>query len=377
VEDVVVDAREQGETVEGAAPRDGDGALAALAEASRALVEAPTLAAALDSVVAAAARATDSDLALARVLDGDGTAASVRAVHSSSAALAAELEASRLPAGGLPHEERDETGGLAELVRETARRVAAEAVLQIPVTVGDRMLGTLELYRARGPFSPEERVLARLAAAQVGAALRTLGPRAGGEKDGARERSLALAGEALAAGFDEGRTADEVVRLAAEAMGARRCTLWRRGRAGLEAAASLGPPLDRLALRRARRLAEDALAVRDPVSLEPAGADGEVVATIQLGHPVNSALQLGFVDDGAPGAADVGALATFGVRAAHALRSGARAHAAALELERTRAVMAIVTEANAQLSLPHTLATVVDRVAELLGVDRVAVYLRD
>jgi serine phosphatase RsbU (regulator of sigma subunit) len=364
VEDVVVDAREQGETAEGAAPRDGDGALAALVEASRA-------------VVAAAARATDSDLALARVLDGDGTAASVRAVHSSSAALSAELEASRLPADELPHEERDEGGALADLVRATARRAAADSVLQIPVTIGARTLGTLELYRARAPFSPEERVLARFAAAQVGAALRTLGPPAGGEKDGVRERSLTLAGEALAAGFDEGRTADEVVRLAAEATGARRCTLWRRGRTGVEAAASFGPPLDRLALRRARRLAEDALAVRDPVSLAPAGAAGEAVATIQLGHPVNSALQLGFGEDGAPSPADVGALATFGVRAAHALRAGARARSNALELERTRAVMAIVTEANAQLSLSHTLATVVDRVAELLGVDRVAVYLRD
>src|SRR5918999_1023281 len=277
-----IDVPEQGETVEGAAPRDGDGALAALAEASRALVEASTLAAALDAVVAAAARATDCDLALARVLDGDGTAASVRAVHSTSSALAAELEASHLPVGELPHEERDEGGALAELVRATARRAAADSVLQIPVKVGDRTLGTLELYGARGPFSPEERVLARLAAAQVGAALRTLGPRAGGETDGARERSLTLAGEALAAGFDEGRTADEVVRLAAEATGARRSTLWRRGRAGLEAAASFGPPPDRLALRRARRLAEDALAVRQPVSLPPAGADGDALATIQL-----------------------------------------------------------------------------------------------
>ena len=374
---MVIDVREQGETVEGVAPRDGDGALAALAEASRALVEASTLAAALDAVVAAAARATDCDLALARVLDGDGTAASVRAVHSSSAALAAELEASRLPAEELPDEERDEGGALAGLVRATARRAASGSVLQLPVTIGARTVGTLELYRARAPFSPEERVLARLATAQVGAALRTLGPPRTGEKNGGRARSLALAGEALAAGFDEGRTADEVVRLAAEATGARRCTLWRRAQAGLEPVASFGPALDRLGLRRARRLAEDALAVRDPVSLAPPDAGGEAVATIQLGHPVTSALQLGFGDDEAPAPADVGPLATFGVRAAHALRAGARARSNALELERTRAVLAIVTEANAQLSLSHTLATVVDRVAELLGVDRVAVYLRD
>jgi serine phosphatase RsbU (regulator of sigma subunit) len=377
VEDVAVEAREgRSGTAEAAAP-DG-GALAALAEASRALVEAPTLAVALDAVVAAAARATDADLALARVIDGDGAAASVRAVHSSSAALAAEVEASRVPADELPREERDEDGALGEVVRETARRAGADAVLQVPLTIGQRALGTLELFRAGSPFSSGERVLARLAAAQAGVALRTFGPPgAGGEAGGGVGRVLALVGEALAAGLDAGRTDDEVVRLAAEATGAHRCILWRRGSAGLEPAASFGPALDRLGLRRARRLAEDALAVRDPVTIAPADAAGEATATIQLGHPVTSALQLGFGEERAPTASDLGPLATFGVRAAHALRAGARARSIALELDRTRAVMGIVTEASAQLSLSHTLATVVDRVAELLGVERVAVYLRD
>jgi serine phosphatase RsbU (regulator of sigma subunit) len=101
------------------------------------------------------------------------------------------------------------------------------------------------------------------------------------------------------------------------------------------------------------------------------------VASIQLGHPVDSALQLFLAEAGNAVQADLASLATFGVRAAHALRAGARARSATLELERTRSLITIVAEANAQLSLAHTLATVVDRVAELLVVERVAIYLRD
>jgi serine phosphatase RsbU (regulator of sigma subunit) len=68
-------------------------------------------------------------------------------------------------------------------------------------------------------------------------------------------------------------------------------------------------------------------------------------------------------------------LSTFGVRAAHAVRAGARARALAVELERTRALLAVVGQATAELSLAHTLETAVERVADLYGTDRVAVYL--
>ena len=354
-----------------------DGRLVALAEASRAVAEAPTLAAELDAVVSAAARATDADLALARALEPDGLSASVRVVHARSAALAAELEGSRLVAGELVSTERDETDDLPEAVSAAAQRAGAEAVLQLPVVVRGRVLGTLELFRAGGPFSADERVFGRLAAAQVGAVLRTLGLAGAGTNGAARGRALTLAGEALAAGFDEGRTAEEVVRLAAEATGARKAVLWRSGAEGvLEPTIAFGPLLDGAALERARDLAGDALGAREPVALSPAGEEGEAVATIQLGHPVDGALQLSFGED-VEAEVDLFSLATFGVRASHALRAGARARAIALELERTRSLMTIVAEANAQLSLAHTLATVVDRVAELLAVERVAVYLRE
>ncbi|MGH3071705.1 MAG: SpoIIE family protein phosphatase, partial [Gaiellaceae bacterium] len=50
---------------------------------------------------------------------------------------------------------------------------------------------------------------------------------------------------------------------------------------------------------------------------------------------------------------------------------------AGLELERSRALLAVVGEAIAHLSLSHTLDTATERVAALLGSDRVAVYLSD
>jgi serine phosphatase RsbU (regulator of sigma subunit) len=355
-----------------------DTPLAALAEASRAVVQAPTLAAALDAVVAAAARATGAELALARALDPDGASASVRAVYARSAALAAELEGSRIAAAELPPEERDEASELPAAVRAAAARAGAEAVLQLPVLARAAAVGTLELFRSSGRFTREERVLARLAAAQVGAALRTQGA-AGPDANGAvaRGRALTLAGEALAAAFDDARTADEVVRLAGEATGARRALLWRGVSGRLEPAVTFGPRLEGQELERARDLAEHALEARRPVELDAPGEGRDTVATIQLGQPVDAALQLFFGEEAGADESDISSLATFGVRAAHALRATARARATALELERTRSLMTIVAEASAQLSLAHTLATVVDRVAELLAVERIAVYLRE
>ena len=47
------------------------------------------------------------------------------------------------------------------------------------------------------------------------------------------------------------------------------------------------------------------------------------------------------------------------------------------ELGRTRALLEVVGEAIARLSLAHTLETAVERISELLGVERVGVYLRE
>ena len=58
-----------------------------------------------------------------------------------------------------------------------------------------------------------------------------------------------------------------------------------------------------------------------------------------------------FTERHAPGPEQLGRLATFGVRAAHAVRAGARARALAVELERMRVLLAVVGQATAELSL--------------------------
>ena len=87
-------------------------------------------------------------------------------------------------------------------------------------------------------------------------------------------------------------------------------------------------------------------------------------------------LQLLFAPADAPSPAELERLTTFAVRAAHALNASERARSLALELERTRALLAVVGQATAELSLTHTLETAVAHVAELLAVEDIAVYLR-
>jgi serine phosphatase RsbU (regulator of sigma subunit) len=103
---------------------------------------------------------------------------------------------------------------------------------------------------------------------------------------------------------------------------------------------------------------------------------GETV-TLQLGQPPLGALQLHFPSGRATEELGLPQLASFAVRAAHALRTSERAREAGFELDRSRALLSVVGEAIARLSLSHTLDTAIERVADLLGSDRVAVYLRE
>src|SRR5205823_13550293 len=83
----------------------------------------------------------------------------------------------------------------------------------------------------------------------------------------------------------------------------------------------------------ARAAAERALAERQPIVVEadveglPAGA--AVSAGLVLGEPPLGSLQLLFPHGQDPSEAEPGKLATFAVRAAHALRASAQAHAGA------------------------------------------------
>src|ERR671923_903114 len=360
-------------TIEGRTDGASGSALDAVAEASRALTTGGTLREALASIAAAAASATGAEVVVARVLAADARQLKAHAVWAVSPAVAAELEGSRFAVEELPAAEVDEGARLPKAVQLAAERARAGAVLQVPIVLDDAVLASLELMRPRMRFSADERVLARLFAHQIGLAIRAFGAHgAAGERDGANG-TLELAGEALAAGSDELRTAEQVTRLATEATGALGALLWRAAEEdeGLELLGSFGLQAAEPEVARAGEAAGRALAERQPVAVE-AGT-----ATILLGEPPVGALQLLFAGGNPPSDEALAHLSTFGVRVADALRAGERARSLAGELERTRTLLGVVGQAIAQLSLAHTLETAVGRVAELLGAERLAVYLRD
>jgi serine phosphatase RsbU (regulator of sigma subunit)/uncharacterized protein YigA (DUF484 family) len=357
-----------------------EGRFEALAQAGLALGLAGSLSEALQTVAEAAARAVGAEVVVVRVADDARVSLNACAVATSSAAVGAELEGSRLPLIDVPEYEVSDAERLPEGVRRAAERVQASSVLLIPVQIDGRVEGSVELMRAGDAFDDAERRLARLAAGQAALAIRAFEGRTGaGELDA--EATLGLAGEALAAGADGIRTAAEITRFATEATGALAGLLWRRSPEGvLELVASVGAVLPEDALLPAAAAAERALLGRQPVGVEGIGdlpGLATLSATLQLGQPSIGALQLLFSSGSEPSNVALATLATFGVRAAHALRASFQTRTVALELERTRALLAVVGQAISELSLAHTLETAVASVGELLEADRLAVYLRE
>jgi serine phosphatase RsbU (regulator of sigma subunit) len=322
--------------------------------------------AALAAIVERAGRLTDADIVIARLADESGGLVA-HAVHARSESVRAELEGSRIEAGTAASEQI----GVEELprpLRLAAERIAAVGVLRLPVRDNGVVIGSVELMRSRTEFDELQLALARAAAEEVALAWRAFA----GEPGAARD-ALELAGDALAAGSAEAHAADQVAQLAAEATDAQACLVWRfeEGRehvlaalAGATATAAPAFALD--ALHRA----QDSL---EPVTVE-AAADGAIV-TSRLGEPPVGALQLVFGQEPDALAPMLPRLATFAVRAAHALRTSERRRSQAADLDRTRALLTIVGQAIAELSLSHTLETAVDRVRELIGAENLAVYL--
>ena len=344
---------------------ESDAALAALAAEWDVIAGASALGEVLRAITRTSARATGADISIARVADPPGGELVARAVDALSPAVVAELEGSRLPLAELPERELDDLDASGAGLRGLAASTGMEFVLQFPIAVGGDRVGSLELLRAGTPFPESARAFARLAASQAALALRAFLP-ADGNGRVEPETLLRLAGEALTAGGDERLTAEQVARVAAESAGADGSLLWRADDGTPVLVASSGRDARTDADRDA---AARALADGVPITSE----DGRV--TLRLGQPPVGALQLFFARDAQPPRAQLERLSTFAVRAAHALRASAHSHDVELELERTRALLEVVRQANAQLSLAHTLETVVARVAELLDVDRVAVYL--
>src|SRR5256714_251515 len=198
---------------------------------------------------------------------------------------------------------------------------------------------------------------------------------------GDRLETVAVSGSAALAAELEGDrvSAAELARRAAGVVGAPAALLWQRGEGdalelvgshGLDPATGLGD-----AAELAAAALEDGGSIRAIASDRLPNGCG-ISTTLALGEPPIGFLQLLFDSGAEPGADQLGRLTIFGVRAAHVLRSGVRARELELELEQSRALLTVVGQATAELSLTHTLETAVARIAELLDVERVAVYLR-
>jgi GAF domain-containing protein len=351
---------------------EGEDALESFAGVVASLLGDHPPAEALERLATAAASATGSDAVIVRTAGPRAGELTARVVHTSTAALAAELEGSRLELGAIPDGELEVEGpdfpALSAPLQRVAARVHADAVLVFPVVLDGVPAATLELLRSGGRYSSRERMLGRLAAAHLGLAVRFENAGLG---DGADERSAALEliGDALAAGADEAETAEQIVRLAVELTGATSAALWRvetdtppsllvqHGDGNLPAPAAATETV-------AHAVRERRLAIADSV------------ATIPLGEPPAGAVQLYFAE-AVPSEEELEVLTPFVARAALALRRSRRVGLITVALTRSQTVIGVVSQAIARLSLAHTLDTAVERIAELTNSGHVAVYLRE
>ncbi len=350
----------------------GAPSLAALVRAVTTAAGSASASEALQALAEAAQAVSGAEIALVRALDEGGERLEAVAV-SAPRALAAELHGTVLRAAELPDAPLDDLARAPAAVRRIGERTGTTRLFLVPARA-DGYAVSVELFRSGEPFGAQQRLGAELCAAQAALLLRAFA--AGGDVSSLARPALELAGEALVVAVQEEDAAAEVVRLAAGVAGASAAVLWESREEGLVSAASWG--VDAAELGSAREVAERALAEPGAVSVHAAGLplDCAVSTTLPLGRPPLGVLQLFHPAGEEPEAEQLTRLATFGVRAAYALRTGERARQLALELERTRALLEVIVQATAELSVSHTLEIAVQRVAELLDVDRVAVYLR-
>lgn len=345
-------------------------ALELLAAAGREPAGVRDLEAALGSLAAVAASGTGSTLAVVRVAQHGGAELHARGIWAASPALSAELEGSSVPADALGEEVLTEEDELPDAVRRLARKWGASCLLVCPALSDGRVLASLELARGGEPYSGGEVLLARLVANQAALLVRAVEAENGHGDPAARGSTLEVAGRALAAVAEETRSGERIAQLALDVTGAGSCILWRTTDGVPEAIASVGTAEDVADAAGIVRRAEHSLAT-GPATISEGG-----IVLLRLGEPPAGGLRFVFAPGKEPTPEELGRLAAFGARAAQAVRVGERTSLLEQELDRSRALLAVVGQAIAELSLSHTLETAVDRVRELLGTDRAAVYLR-
>ena len=295
-----------------------------------------------------------------------------------SVAVAAELEGSRLPLDDVPEREESTLARLPDACAVRPNACGAAAGVLIPVHVDGRVRGKPRAD-ARSDALRRARTPARAARRRAGGT-RDPGVRRGGTGDarsgvGARRSPAKPSRQAPT----RSRTAEQVTRLAAEATARPAGLLWRPAwTASSSSSPRRRPPGRASRLRRRRRVSARSTAAT-PSTVEQVGG---LPDRRRLGDAATRAASARayFSSCSRRDTSRARTTSRPSRRSAYAPRTRcARAPFAhdALELERTRALLAVVGQAISQLSLAHTLETAVARVGELLDADRVAVYLRD
>src|SRR2546427_704616 len=272
---------------------EGAKALEALTGAIRRLAEGGSRDDALDAIAGATAAAAAAEVVVVRVLAEDGRWVEARAVSASSTSVAAELQGSRV-----------EPSADGDALRSTGYRLGFDVALALPIALGGRELGRLELFRHAQSFTTEEETLGRLAAEHAAIALGGLGGNGKGVSPLPARDLLRLGGDALATGLDVQRTADEIARLAAQGSGAEGAVVWRLGD-------DLQPYVGGTfgTDGQDEREVVDALAARAPFAVTSSSW------VLLLGQPPLGALQLRFEQPLVPSDDLLDALTTFAARA--------------------------------------------------------------
>ena len=202
---------------------------AALAEAGTRAAGEHELDEALQTVAEALGDVVDADAVVVRVADAHGEL-KARSIVSGSQALAAELAGSVFATTELGKREAGGTS-LPEPVARAARRARAAEVVLVPVTVDGRASGSVELFRASGPFTGGEKAAAEVAASQIALVVRAVGAGngAGSSRRSAHARRRRTRGSARCRARSRG------------------CRPRRRPRIGRRGSASLAAPRRRTA----------------------------------------------------------------------------------------------------------------------------------
>lgn len=187
------------------------------------------------------------------------------------------------------------------------------------------------------------------------------------------EISQQLLADALVAALDPSGLPRRLAALVAAVTNAEQVLIWLSDHpetAHLGTPAVISPSDLAAARERAERVLEqekplreqlpEALAFAIPLGLEPLGV-----------------LEARFSEGKETSESELEALQTLAARVAGVLEEAARRRDLALELERTQALLSFTGQAMSELAVEPTLNAAVERIAGLLGIERIAIYLND